>query len=143
MLFHIFADAAEVVLPNTKGPIMLQSGLFSDTLDWLERDDPAAFPTALQLAQRGYDVWMTSGRGRQFSDTHTTWNKDDPSTQGDYWNYSFETIGLSDIEAFVDKIIEERGSKNCDKVTLVPHGTSFSEDLVAATRVAGLANKVN
>ena len=142
VMFHLFADAAEVQLPNTKGPLMLQAGIFSDTMDWLERDDPAALPTALQLGVRGYDVWMTSSRGRQFSDTHVLWSKDDPATLQNYWNYSFEKIGLNDIEAFVDKIIEVRGADLCDKVTMVPHGTGFSEDLVAAARVAGIANKV-
>lgn len=122
---------------------MLQSGIFSNTLDWLQRDDSAQLPTALQLATRGYDVWLSSGRGRQFSDTHTTYSIADPLTRDQYWNYSFEDVGLTDVEAFVDKIIEERGGANCDKVTLVPHGTSMSEDLVAAARVPGLATKVN
>lgn len=47
MLFHITADSAEVAIPLTKGPIMLQAGLFSNTLDWLQRSDAGSLPTAL------------------------------------------------------------------------------------------------
>lgn len=39
------------------------------------------------------------------SDTHTIWSKDDPMTQDLYWNYTFEDIGMEDVETFIDAVI--------------------------------------
>ena len=50
---------------------------------------------------------------------------------------------MEDVETFIDAVIYERGSLKCDKVTLVPHGTAFSEDLIAAARVATVSDKIS
>ena len=97
MMFHLIGDNAGLDLPSTKGPILLSTGMYSDMLDWLERDDTFQMPVAFQLAQRGYDVWLASGRGRQFSNTHLLWSSSDPVTAPYYWDYTFEDIGMEDV----------------------------------------------
>ena len=42
MLYRIIGDAAQAPVTNTKGPLMLMHGMFSNTFDWLERTDTLA-----------------------------------------------------------------------------------------------------
>jgi hypothetical protein len=75
--------------------VLLQAGMFSDTLDWLSvsySTELNAVP--LQLALIGYDMWISSGRGRLFSDTHVLYDKDDAvSGAAEYWDYTFQDVG--------------------------------------------------
>ena len=68
-LFHLLGANGQD-FNDTRGPLMFQAGAFSETLDWLKRDDPSQLPVALNMATRGFDVWFSSGRGRTFSNTH-------------------------------------------------------------------------
>lgn len=50
MMFRIVGDEQGVDLVETKGPVMLMSGMFSDVFDWIKRTDEALPPIAVQLA---------------------------------------------------------------------------------------------
>ena len=60
-------------------------------------------PFQLQLADAGYDVWIGSNRGTEYSQGHETLSaKDDP----DYWEFSWAEMGLYDDTANINKIKE-------------------------------------
>lgn len=96
---------------------------------------------AVQLAQLGHDVWISSSRGRPFSRTHVSLSPDDELTRDQYWDYSYEEIGIDEIPAFADAIIAARPG-NCNKVTVVPHSSAVNSAIIAAAQVPGLSTKV-
>ena len=49
-LFRLTGDAAGEPLVDTKGPVMLMHGSFSDSMDWVTATDPTEASVAVQLA---------------------------------------------------------------------------------------------
>lgn len=39
VLFHLIGDSVGLDFMDTRGPVLLQSGIFSNATDWLERID--------------------------------------------------------------------------------------------------------
>ena len=141
-LFRITGNSLGADYVDTKGPVLLLEGMFSNCLDWIRTNDPTETSMGVQLAERGHDVWIASTRGRMGASTHSTLiDLTDPLQETQYWDYSFENIGKEDIPAYVDAIIAARAGA-CNKVTLVPHSTGVNAALVAATQVEGLNTKV-
>lgn len=58
---------------------------------------------AYQLAEEGYDVWLDNARGNFYSRNHTTLN---PNTDAKFWDFSFHEIGLFDLAASIDYVLE-------------------------------------
>ena len=62
------------------------------------------------MAKAGYDVWLGNNRGNIFSYEHEKldWIKDEK----EYWNFSFPELGMFDLPAMVETVVEEtNGSK--------------------------------
>ncbi len=135
LLFRLTADSLGVPLTNTKGPVLLKHGVFSDSLDWLNRLDTESSDAAVavQLAKAGHDVWIASGRGRQFTKPRSA-NSPADVQRVDFWDYSFQEIGEYDVPAMVDEIIRVRSETSCDKVTVIAHGSGANSAVVAAAR---------
>lgn len=55
--------------------------------------------------REGYDVWLGNSRGNKYSRRHVSLK---PSHK-EFWNYSWEELGLYDIPAFTDYILEITG----------------------------------
>ncbi len=53
---------------------------------------PVELPIALQLVDRGFDVWFTNARGNTYS-KHNNWTYDWIPT---YWDFSFDDLGKYD-----------------------------------------------
>lgn len=64
---------------------------------------------AIELANQGYDVWMGNSRGSTYSLNHT---KYDYKTDWRYWDFSFHEIGLYDLPATINYILERRQRKS-------------------------------
>ena len=64
----------------------------------------------LTIVDEGFDLWMGNYRGTKYSLGHTN---PDPAynTTYDFWNFSFEKMGLFDLPAFMDKIYEDNGGE--------------------------------
>lgn len=113
-----------------KGPVVLEHGIFSDGLSWMNRTDEetAAFP--VKLYELGYDVWICNDRGTGPSRGHTTLDYvADPQL---YWDFTFEDIGKQDVTAITDFIIQERKGDTCSKLSFVSHSTGITQTAVAA-----------
>ena len=80
----------------------------------------------------GYDVWIGCTRGRSITLGHTSLDLTDEAQAIQYWDFTYDQIGIEDINSMVDLIIADRVG-NCDKVTLVTHSTAANSSLVAAT----------
>ncbi len=139
-MFRITANALGTPLVDSKGPILLTPGMYSNTADWLKIKDTTKPSTPIQLADMGYDVWLGSTRGRKESNTHAVLNA---AVDAAYWEYNFADIGKEDFPAMIDTIIANRNlGTNCNKVTLVTHSSGANSSLVMAATNPAMADKV-
>lgn len=64
---------------------------------------------AFEMSNQGYDVWMANSRGSTYSLNHTQF---DYRHDARYWDFSFHEIGLYDLPAQIDYILELRQRKS-------------------------------
>lgn len=86
-----------------KVPVLLMHGTLSSSADWIITGPPRSL--AFQLADEGYDVWLGNQRGNTHSRKHISI---DPKKSA-FWEFSFHEIGLFDIPAKIDYILETTG----------------------------------
>lgn len=140
-MFRVTSDALGAGIVTPKGPILLTSGLYSESLDWLSTSDPLLPNKPVQLAQQGYDVWIGESRGARYSNTHQTLNLELDADKSAYWDFSYPEIGREDFPAMIDTIIQTRSYDECGKVTLVAHSGAANSAMVMATEL-GIDDKV-
>uniref|UniRef100_A0A182RX02 Lipase n=1 Tax=Anopheles funestus TaxID=62324 RepID=A0A182RX02_ANOFN len=88
--------------PN-KLPVLLMHGLMGSSADWILIGPEEALPYL--LSDRGHDVWMGNTRGNRYSRNHTHL----PLEEREFWDFSFHEIGLYDLPAMVDYVLEQTG----------------------------------
>jgi pimeloyl-ACP methyl ester carboxylesterase len=70
---------------------------------------------AYVMAKAGFDVWLGNSRGNKYSRRHKTL---DPDTDKDFWQFSWEQMGLYDLPAAIDFV---RNMTKVDKVAYFGH----------------------
>lgn len=58
------------------------------------------------LYNLGYDVWMLNARGNDYSTGHLKYNRDGDERRN-YWNFSWHEIGIYDLPATIDYILQQ------------------------------------
>lgn len=61
------------------------------------------------LADQGYDVWIGNARGNKYSRAHTYL---DPDSGVDFWDFTWHQIGIYDIPAMIDYVLEQTGQED-------------------------------
>ncbi|XP_037071346.1 lipase 3-like [Pollicipes pollicipes] len=84
----------------------LQHGLLSASSDWIMQPPDRAL--AYMLADRGYDVWLGNARGNTYSRQHVNMTADEP----DFWKFTWDQMGMYDVPAMIDFILETTGQKD-------------------------------
>ena len=69
----------------------------------------------------GYDVWVLNSRGVKYSDKN---ERDGEWTLKEKWNFSWADMGIYDLPATIEYIIEETGAP---KVTVIGHSQGTSQ----------------
>ena len=64
---------------------------------------------AFFFADAGFDVWMNNSRGTRFSRHHKYF---DPDVDMEYWNFSFQELGMYDQPAVFNYILNKTGMCN-------------------------------
>lgn len=62
--------------------------------------------SAFILADSCYDVWLGNSRGNDYSQEHVSLN---PNTSTKYWDFEWEEMGIYDLPAMVDHILNVTG----------------------------------
>lgn len=83
-----------------KGSAFLMHGLFRNSSDFLATGPKIAL--AYFLSDHGYDVWMGNARGTKYSYEHNVLK----SSSKDFWKFSFHEIGLFDVSAMLDFVLD-------------------------------------
>jgi hypothetical protein len=68
-LFHITGKGGEPMTERTQPPVIIQHAMGSDASYMLYTKKPGDLPIALQLYEKGFDVWFTNARGNTYSKT--------------------------------------------------------------------------
>ncbi|VEN59465.1 unnamed protein product [Callosobruchus maculatus] len=84
---------------------LLQHGILASSSDWVITGPGKAL--GYMLAEEGYDVWLGNARGNMYSRNHTTL---DPDKNMTFWDFSWHEIGLVDLPAMIDYILDQTGT---------------------------------
>ncbi|XP_017098869.2 lipase 1 [Drosophila bipectinata] len=89
--------------PGAK-PVLLIHGLEDTSSTWISMGPHSGL--AYYLYENGYDVWMGNARGNRYSRGHVKLN---PNTDRAFWSFSWHEIGMYDLPAMIDGILEKTG----------------------------------
>lgn len=93
----------------TMPPVLINHGDYGDAASWLQYIidyGDGSLPYLLKLADYGYDLWFSNNRGTWYSQGHVSL---DPTTDGEYWDFSWADMGLYDDTANIRTIQEATG----------------------------------
>ncbi|CAG9787936.1 unnamed protein product [Diatraea saccharalis] len=101
-IFHIQGD-------RTK-PILLVPGATESADAYIIRGNTSL---SVALAREGYDLWFMNVRGKKYSRRHLNL---DPHEDMAYWNFSFHEIGIYDLAANIDFVLNKTSQS---QITLI------------------------
>lgn len=94
-------------------------GILCSSADWVIMGPDKGL--AFILADQGYDVWMGNARGNTWSKKHRSLSP----AQDKFWDFSWHEIGVYDLPAMIDYIVNKT---SVEKISYVGHSqgtTSF------------------
>ncbi|ODM93618.1 Lipase 3 [Orchesella cincta] len=119
---------------GAKQSVYLNHGLGGSSDTW--NFQPGSRNLPFKLADAGYDVWLSNCRGTTYSMGHKNY---DANKDIAYWSFSFHEMGIYDVPAGVDKILNETGTK---KVFYIGHSMGTTQYFIALSEVPGLNDKI-
>ncbi|XP_032087790.1 lipase member M-like [Thamnophis elegans] len=87
------------------------------------------------LADAGYDVWIANVRGNTWSRRHQHFSIDDE----EYWNFSFHELGIYDLSAIINFILQKNGEED---IYYVCHSQGCTMGFVGFSIIPHLAAKI-
>lgn len=85
-------------------PVFLMHGFSAYSADFLMTGPKIAL--AYYLADNGFDVWMGNSRGTNLATNHTNLSTESE----EYWTFSWHEIGVYDLPASIDFVLEKTGA---------------------------------
>ncbi|KAJ2949411.1 hypothetical protein O0L34_g15326 [Tuta absoluta] len=101
--------------------VFLMHGLFSSANDWITPGPESSI--AYLLNDAGYDVWLGNSRGNTYSRRHECLSPDDDAAR--FWDFSWHEIGLEDLPAMIDHVLNVTGQSKLKYIGHSQGGTSF------------------
>ncbi|XP_043662469.1 lipase 1 [Drosophila teissieri] len=92
-----------IARPGAK-PVLLVHGLEDSSSTWIVMGPESGL--GYFLYANGYDVWMGNVRGNRYSKGHVKLN---PNTDKSYWTFSWHEIGMYDLPAMIDGVLQKTG----------------------------------
>lgn len=90
---------------------------------------------AYKFADAGYDVWIGNARGNTYSRHHITMDPNDPK----FWDFSWHEIGVYDIPATIDYILQQT---NQTKLSYVGHSQGVTAFYVTLAELPEYNDKI-
>ncbi|KAM0735585.1 Lipase 3 [Formica fusca] len=87
------------------------------------------------LSDKGYDVWLGNARGTLYSREHSN----SSIKKKNYWNFSWHEIGIYDLPAMIDYILETTGQ---EKLFYLGHSQGTTSFFVMATELPEYQDKI-
>ncbi|EGZ17289.1 hypothetical protein PHYSODRAFT_502128 [Phytophthora sojae] len=119
--------------PN-KPAVHLQHGLLDSSFTFVSnfRNQSLAYV----LADAGFDVWLGNNRGTTWSRSHLDYTTDDD----EFWDFTWEDMGLYDLPAFVKHMLVTTGRST---VSYVGHSEGTTQAFVGFSENQEIAQKVD
>lgn len=83
---------------------------------------------AYKFSDAGFDVWIGNARGNTYSRRHITLSPNDPK----FWDFSWHEIGIYDIPATIDYILQQT---NQTKLSYVGHSQGVTAMYVTHSHI--------
>lgn len=99
--------------------VFLMHGFVESSDSWLLQGPGKAL--AYVLADNGFDVWMGNARGNKHAQKHVIL---DPK-QKDFWEFTWEEIGLHDLPTMIDYVLNVTNKENLYFIGYSQGTTSF------------------
>ncbi|KAH8255143.1 hypothetical protein KR038_010526 [Drosophila bunnanda] len=115
-------------------PVLLVHGLMSSSASWVQLGPSTGLAYLLYL--KGYDVWMLNTRGNVYSREHVKGQLPD----SEYWDFSYHEIGIYDLPAAVDGIIQKT---NQQQIQYIGHSQGSTAFFVMCSERPKYANRVS
>ncbi|XP_034832271.1 lipase 1-like [Maniola hyperantus] len=115
-------------------PILCTHGLMDSTDTFLIRGYTSL---PITLADRGYDVWLANTRGNRYTRRHQHL---DPDTDPAFWNFTFHEMGVYDLPAIIDLVLNETGANN---LTAIGHSQGNTIYYVLGSEKPEYNSKIN
>lgn len=117
-----------------KRPVaFLMHGMLSSSSDWVLMGPEKSL--AYILADAGYDVWMGNARGNTYSKAHKYY----PTLWQIFWNFSWNEIGVYDVPAMIDYVLQATGVQ---QVQYVGHSQGTTVYLVMMSEKPAYNDKI-
>ncbi|XP_013165554.1 PREDICTED: lipase member J-like [Papilio xuthus] len=88
-------------------PILLMHGLLMSADSWLDAGPSSGL--AFLLADACYDTWVGNMRGNYYGRRHVNL---DPDTDSEFWDFNTEEMGVYDLPATIDYVLEHTDSND-------------------------------
>lgn len=107
-----------------KSPVLLLPGLADSSATWIIMRPSHGL--GYLLADEGFDVWLGNARGSRYSRNHTTLDPDGHYViRKQFWDFSWHEIGVYDIPAMIDFILEMTENKKLHYIAHSQGTTAF------------------
>ncbi|XP_016963164.1 lipase 1 [Drosophila biarmipes] len=116
-------------------PVLLVHGLEDTSSTWIVMGPQSGL--GYYLYANGYDVWMGNVRGNRYSKGHVKLN---PNTDKAYWSFSWHEIGMYDLPAMIDGVLEKTGFQ---KLSYFGHSQGTTSFFVMASSRPQYNSKVH
>ncbi|KAJ2951411.1 hypothetical protein O0L34_g13555 [Tuta absoluta] len=77
------------------------------------------------LVDAGFDVWFGNARGNIYSRRHASLDPDDPQQKLNFWDFSWEEVGLYDLPAMIDYALKYTDNSKLHYIGGSQGGTEF------------------
>uniref|UniRef100_A0A2A4K1T1 Partial AB-hydrolase lipase domain-containing protein n=1 Tax=Heliothis virescens TaxID=7102 RepID=A0A2A4K1T1_HELVI len=108
--------------------VFVMHGLMSSSQSFILISPDHGF--AYNLADAGFDVWMGNARGNKNSRFHVFLDPDDEEEKFQFFDFSFEEIGMYDLPAMIDYVLQYTKR---DKLHYIGHSQGGTVFLVMAS----------
>ncbi|XP_008114517.2 lipase member M [Anolis carolinensis] len=130
---RIPAGKEKAIDPSSKSAILLMHGLVLEGSVWVANLPHQSL--GFILADAGYDVWIGNNRGNFWSRRHKHLTID----QEEFWDFSFHEMGIYDLSAIVNFILEKTGQ---EKIYYVGHEQGSTIAFIGFSILPQLAEKI-
>jgi lysosomal acid lipase/cholesteryl ester hydrolase len=118
-LHRIVGRQNETRATRAKKVVFLMHGLLCSSADWVYLGPEKSL--GYLISDEGYDVWMGNARGNRYSKKHATLNTNSKK----FWQFSWHEIGIYDLPASIDYILETTGQEQLQYIGHSQGTTAF------------------
>ncbi|TMW47663.1 hypothetical protein DOY81_007253 [Sarcophaga bullata] len=123
-------------IPKPKAsPVLLMHGLLDSSATWILMGPDKSL--GYYLHDNGYDVWLGNVRGSRYSRNHTTLK---PDSDMEFWQFGWHEIGIYDLPALIDYILNVSGYK---KLSYFGHSQGTTAFWVLCSMQPNYNEKIN